>query len=192
MPKQVDATAQREAIRDAARRVFAHRGIPETGLTHVAREAGMGRSSLYHYYPDKEALLRDLVKDTLSAERALFHACLRGQGTVQERVGRLVDGCVALFDTWSSLGRLILDLRLLDAAAFRRFFREIRNEFAAVLRDGQETGEVADDVDPYLAGATLIGAIDGLLFQHFLDRKALDAEALRAELRRLATRSIAP
>lgn len=192
MPKQVDASAQREEIRRAARQVFARRGIPETGLTHVARAAGMGRSSLYHYYPDKEALLRDLVKDTLADERALFHACLRGEGNVIERVGRLLDGCVALFEAWASLGRLFLDLRLLDVAGFRRFFREIRTEFAEVLREGQETGEVAAEVDPTLVGATLIGAIDGLLFQHFLDRKALDPEALRRELGRIANRVLAP
>ncbi|MGH0029626.1 MAG: TetR/AcrR family transcriptional regulator [Myxococcota bacterium] len=192
MPKQVDAAAQRQEIRTAARRVFARRGIADTGLGHVARAAGMGRSSLYHYYPDKEALLRDLVKDVLAEERALFRACLRGPGSVQARVERLLDGCVGLFDAWASLGRLFIDLRLRDAVAFRRFFREIRDEFADVLREGQRRGEVAAGVDPFLAGASLIGAIDGLLFQHFLDRRALDPEALRNELGRIARRALLP
>lgn len=192
MPKQVDAAAQRREIRRAARRVFARRGVPGTGLAHVARAAGMGRSSLYHYYPDKQALVRDLIADTLAGERALFRACLRGEGGVLERIGRLMDGCVALFDEWASLGRLFIDLRLRDAVGFRRFFREIRDEFASVLREGQRSGEVAADVDPLLAGATLIGAIDGLLFQHFLDSKAFEPEALRRELRRIAKRVIEP
>jgi AcrR family transcriptional regulator len=192
MPKQIDAALQREEIRRAARQVFARRGIPETGLAHVARAAGMGRSSLYHYYPDKQSLLRDLVREVLAEERALFHACLRGEGGVMERVECLLDGCLALFDSWASLGRLFVDLRLRDAVGFRRFFREIRDEFAAVLREGQRSGEVAAEVDPHLSGATLIGAIDGLLFQHFLDRKALDPDALRRELSRIARRMLAP
>lgn len=192
MPKQVDATAQREEIRRAARRVFARGGIPETGLGEVASAAGMGRSSLYHYYPDKQALLRDLVHETLAEERALFHACLRGEGSVLERVESLMDGCVGLFDAWASLGRLFLDLRLHDAVGFRRFFREIRAEFAAVLREGQASGEVSLEVDAELAGATLIGAIDGLLVQHFLDRKAFEPEALRRELGRIAKRVLEP
>ena len=186
MPKQVDAAAQRREIRNAARRVFARRGVPGTGLRHVARAAGMGRTSLYHYYADKDALLHDLVAETLEGERELFHACLRGEGSVLDRVQQLTDGCVALFEDWASLGRLFIDLRLRDAARFRRFFREIRGEFADVLRDGQRRGEVTAELDPVLAGATLIGAIDGLLIQHFLDSKALDPDALRVELRRIA------
>lgn len=192
MPKQVDATAQRQQIRRAARRVFARRGLAGTGLAHVARAARMGRSSLYHYYPDKDALLRDMVADQLAEERALFHACLRSEGTVAERVQRLVDGCVALFDEWAALGRLFIDLRLRDVAGFRVFFREIRAELADVLREGQARGEVTAELDAQLAGAALIGAIDGLLIQHFIDTDALDPDALRRELARIVQRVIVP
>ena len=192
MPKQVDAAAQRHQIRHAARRVFAQQGIPQTGLAHVARAAGMGRSSLYHYYPDKDALLHDLIRDVLAEERALFDACLGGEGSVLERVERLLDGCLALFESWASLGRLFIDLRLRDAVGFRDFFREVRAQLAAVLREGQRCGEVAPEVDPELAGATLIGAIDGLLFQHFLDREAFEPERLRRELGRIAKRALTP
>ncbi len=192
MPKQVDAAAQRREIRQAARRVFARRGVRGTGLGHVARAAGMGRSSLYHYYADKDALLHDLVAETLEDERRLFRDCLRGEGGVLERVQRLTDGCVGLFENWAALGRLFIDLRLRDAARFRRFFREMRAEFADVLREGQRRGEVSADLDPELAGATLIGAIDGLLIQHFLDSRALDPDALRGELRRIAAAVLRP
>ena len=72
MPKIVDARAQRGEIRRAARRVFSRRGVAGTGLAHVAEAAGMGRSSLYHYYADKASLLRDLVRDLL-AEVESFH-----------------------------------------------------------------------------------------------------------------------
>ncbi|MBW2237392.1 MAG: TetR/AcrR family transcriptional regulator [Deltaproteobacteria bacterium] len=173
MPKQVDAAAQRREIRSAARRVFARRGVPGTGLGHVARAAGMGRTSLYHYYADKDALLHDLVAETLEGERELFHACLRAEGSVLDRVQQLTDGCVALFEDWASLGRLFIDLRLRDA-------------------EGQRRGEVTAELDPLLAGATLIGAIDGLLIQHFLDSKALDPDALRVELRRIVRAVLAP
>ncbi|HIE60581.1 MAG TPA: TetR family transcriptional regulator, partial [Microbacterium sp.] len=42
MPKIVDAEVQRDEIRDAARRVFAERGVRGTGLAPVAAAAGMG------------------------------------------------------------------------------------------------------------------------------------------------------
>ena len=192
MPKVVDATEQRHEIRSAARAVFAQRGVRGTGLAHVARAAGMGRSSLYHYYQDKDALLSDLVRETLADERALFRACLRAPGDVIERVLKLVDANVALFDDWAAIGRMTVELRLDDAKRFRRFFREVRAEFAEALREGQTRGEVAIDVHPEIAAATLIAAIDGLLFQHFLDPSALPPDALRSELRRIAERILQP
>lgn len=192
MPKQVDVAAQRQEIRSAARKVFGRKGVRGTGLGHVARAAGMGRTSLYHYYPDKDALLRDLVLEMLAGERELFRACLRAPGPVVPRVHRLVDGCVALFDDWASLGRLFIDLRLGEAVRFRKFFREIREELASALREGRARGEVSAALDPLLVGVTLIGAIDGLLIQHFLDNGALDPEALRGELHRVVDRVLAP
>ena len=68
MPKLVDRVEQRREIRRAARHVFARRGVAGTGLTHVAEAAGMGRSSLYHYYPDKAALMRDLLREVMTEE----------------------------------------------------------------------------------------------------------------------------
>ncbi|TDJ05786.1 MAG: TetR/AcrR family transcriptional regulator [Deltaproteobacteria bacterium] len=79
MPKIVAAAAQRRQIRLAARRVFARRGVARTGLAQVAERAGMGRSTLYHYYPDKAALVRDLARDLLQEEAELFNAACRAK-----------------------------------------------------------------------------------------------------------------
>ena len=191
MPKQVDAHAQRREIRGAARRVFARRGVRGTGLSHVAREVGMGRSSLYHYYSDKDALLRDLVRTTLEQEGALFRDCLRAPGTALERVHRLLDALLETFEEWASVGRMQIEFRVRDAR-FRRFFRNIRDELATALEDGQAHGEIDAALDPQLGAATLIGAIDGLLLQYFIDAKAFDLDALAVELRRVASRMLAP
>lgn len=191
MPKQVDATAQRSEIRDAARRVFSSLGVEGTGLTHVAREAGMGRSSLYHYYPDKAALLDDLMREALEQESLLFRTCLRGVGGARERLDSLIDASVAMFEDWAAVGRMLLDFRLRDATRFGRYFEQIREELARALREGQLAGEIDATLNPTLTAAVLIGAIDGLLLQHFLDPEALDPEALRLELRRVATQATA-
>ena len=191
MPKIVDAADQRRQICEAARRVFARRGVAGTGLAHVAEAAGMGRSSLYHYYPDKPTLLRDLVKQLLDDELAVFVAVLRGDGTPGERVERLARGMVALFDEYSASFRMVFDLRLRDAGRFRLFFRKIRKELAAVIAEGQAQGEFDAALDPALAASTLIGAIDGLLFQHFADGRAFQLDALSDELARMTRKGLA-
>ncbi len=183
MPKVVDTAEQRRGIRRAARRVFARRGIAGTGLTHVAKAAGMGRSSLYHYYPDKRSLVRDLVRDVLAEEEALFGASLRAGGTPLERIERLTEALTGLFDEWSKVGRMLFDLWSRDGSRFRPFFRAIRSDLAALVAEGQRTGEIDPELDPELAAATVIGTIDGMLLQHFIDPRAFpDRDALRKAL----------
>jgi AcrR family transcriptional regulator len=191
MPKLVDAGAQRQEIRAAARAVFARRGVTGTGLTHVAEVAGMGRSSLYHYYPDKDALLRDLVREMLEDEEALFRSALHGEGSPLTRIERLTGSLVSFFDTWSGFARMLFDLRLREGALFRPFFRRVRAELAGVIAEGQRAREIDTSLDPALAASTLIGAIDGLLFQYSVDRSAFpDLGALGAALCASARREL--
>lgn len=44
-------------ITAAARTLFATRGIAKTSFTDVAREVGVARGLIYHYFPDKDALV---------------------------------------------------------------------------------------------------------------------------------------
>jgi AcrR family transcriptional regulator len=193
MPKIVDARAQRQEIRRAARRVFARRGVRGTGLAHVAGAAGMGRSSLYHYYPDKASLVRDLSRELLDEEEALFAAAVRAEGSPLERLDRLAGSLVHFFDAWSSLGRVVADLRSLDRGRFRTFFRTIRGHLADLIAEGQAQGEIDPGLDPTHASATLIGAIDGLLLQDFVDPGAFrDRDALSRDLVTMLRKSLLP
>ena len=190
MPKVVDATSQREEIRAAARQVFARRGVRGTGLAHVAEAAGMGRSSLYHYYPDKRALLSDMVGEMLEQERELFRACLQSDGPPLQRLEGLARACAGLFPEWASFGRVIIDLRLEDAKRMRGFFRAIRRDTAVVIAEGQADGSIAASPSARVQSSILIGAIDGLLLQYFIDPRALPspddlAEALVGVTRRM-------
>lgn len=191
MPKVVDARSQRVDIRAAARRVFAERGVRGTGLAHVAEAAGMGRSSLYHYYPDKDALLAEMVGEMLEQERALFRHCLRASGSPLERLEGLARACAALFPEWAAFGRVILDLRLEDAKGMRGFFRLIRRDVAAVIAEGQVDGSFARSPAAEVQASILIGAIDGLLLQYFVDPRALPApEALTGALADVVRRMV--
>jgi AcrR family transcriptional regulator len=182
LPKVVDAEEQRSQIRRAARRVFARRGVAGTGLAHVAAAVGMGRSSLYHYYPDKASLVRDLVRDVMAGEEALFAAAVRAEGTPLARIEALTARMAELFEHWSSIGRMLLDLRLRDAQGFRPFFRKIRAHLAEVIEEGQRRGEIDRSLDPALTASIVIGAIDGLLLQHFVDAHALPRADSLADL----------
>lgn len=175
MPKIVDADAQRRVIRRAARRVFARRGVESAGLIHVARAAGVGRASLYHYYSDKAALVRDLVRDLLSEEERIVAAAARSpEGTPMQRIERLSGELAELFGEWTSLGRMLFDLWSTAGEMFRPFFRKIRGDLAELIAQGQRKGEIDRALKPREAATAVIGLIDGMLLQGMVDRAAFE------------------
>ena len=59
----------RQAIADAAARLFAERGYEQVAVSDVAREAEVSEQTVYNYFPTKEQLVTDrdqLVQDELS------------------------------------------------------------------------------------------------------------------------------
>ena len=70
-PLRRDAERNRQRILEAAREVFAERGIAAT-LDDVAIRAGVGVGTVYRRFPDKEALLSAVFLDVL--DRLAAHA----------------------------------------------------------------------------------------------------------------------
>jgi len=191
MPKIVDPQKQREQIRNAAWRVFAARGVKGTGLEHVARAMGVGRSSLYHYYPDKESLVRDLTTELLREEELAFVKALKGEGSALERIDRLANDLTAVFSEWLAVGPMFFDLRRLGDAKFRLFYRKVRKMLAELIAEGQGRHEIAGSLDPELTSAAIVGMIDGLLLQYLIEPKAFpDSGRLRDEVRTLTRRGL--
>jgi len=70
-PLRADARDNRRRLLEAARDVFIDRG-PDGSLEEIARRAGTGIATLYRRFPDRRALIREVVLDALqrTAEEA--------------------------------------------------------------------------------------------------------------------------
>jgi AcrR family transcriptional regulator len=63
---RADAERNRRRVLDAASQVFAERG-PTATLNDVAQAAGVGVGTIYRKFPDKQALLDELLEDKVGA-----------------------------------------------------------------------------------------------------------------------------
>src|SRR4051794_38839809 len=61
-PMRADARRNRESILAAARELFAS-SQPEVQIDEVARVAGVGVGTVYRHFPDKHALMGELVRE---------------------------------------------------------------------------------------------------------------------------------
>ncbi len=55
--------ARRRHILDAAAGVFAHKGFEAATVAEICRAAGVGSGTLFHYFPDKGAIFRELFRE---------------------------------------------------------------------------------------------------------------------------------
>ncbi len=177
MPKLVDEAARRERIRTAALSVFSRHGLAKTGLAHVARAAGMRRSTLYHYYPDKAALLRDLAREVLDGEETLFQAVLAGEGRAMTRIEQVCDELLAFLEQRSGPGRVLVELWASEPRLVRTMLRRVRAMVAELVRQGQKDGDIRGSLDPDATAVLLVSLLDGLFIQHFLDPGEVRADS---------------
>ena len=49
-------------ILDAAQKRFAHYGIHKVTMDEIAEDCGLGKASLYYYFPTKEDLFRGVIE----------------------------------------------------------------------------------------------------------------------------------
>lgn len=64
-----DHADKRGHILRVAARVFAEAGYDRASMSLVARECGISKANIYHYYPSKDALLFDILDSYLAALR---------------------------------------------------------------------------------------------------------------------------
>lgn len=62
-----DAATNRRRILDAARRLFAARGVDAVTMYDIARAAGVGQGTLYRRYPHKGRLSEELLEESMYA-----------------------------------------------------------------------------------------------------------------------------
>jgi len=161
-----DASRNRAAVIAAAERVFAAHGL-NAPLSEVAREAGVGRATVYRHFPDRYALAAGLYGRHLAEAEALA-AERRGQpGTFETVVRRVADGQRQLAGLFPLMRSVPSAAAQLDALGDR-----ISTLVTRPLADAIELGEVAPDVtvaDVHL----VLTMVEGLLASH--DDDARDA-----------------
>ncbi|MFI7018699.1 TetR/AcrR family transcriptional regulator [Streptomyces sp. NPDC050164] len=86
---RADALRNRERIVTAAREMFVEHG-PEVPLDEIARRAGVGNATVYRHFPDRDALVREVVCSVLDSTGAAGELALAEAGDAFEALERFV------------------------------------------------------------------------------------------------------
>lgn len=142
-----DAAANRAALLEAARRIIAR--DPHASMDAIARDAGLSRRAMYGHFPDRDALLRELIH----AGVARFNAIAlepQADASAPLAIARL------LVRLWGEVAQVQVNaaLALDDAhvAETAAALAPLRRRLLQIVRDGQRDGTLrADMTAPQLA-----------------------------------------
>src|SRR3954470_23369095 len=77
----------RAKLLQAARKVFAEKGLGEATARDIVRETDLASGTFYNYFTDKEDAFRALLEEMAERSRAIVRAQRRQAGiTIEERV----------------------------------------------------------------------------------------------------------
>ena len=163
-----DALSSRDAILDAAERLFARQGFNATTVKQIGAESGVNSALLYYYFADKETLYREMLRRGLAAFNRAGVEQLTAALPPAEAIRRFARFQVDFMTAHPFLPRLLVR-ELLDheaAHAEEQIATAAAGIFAglcAVIRRGQAAGEFRADVDPRFAAISIVGQVAYML-----------------------------
>jgi len=154
---RADARRNREGILAAARELFAA-SPPEVQMDDLARRAGVGVGTVYRHFPDKEALMGELVRERFVLFNGRLSAALADTGS--EPVDALADALranaagvaedAATRFAFMSGGERVFAHAAVETEEFMRLARKL---VSRARRAGQLTaGFRADDIPMLMCG----------------------------------------
>ena len=138
----------REAIVDAAQRLFLERGFGAVSMDDLAAAAGVARRTLYNQFTSKEEIFREMLLRVSGQLETALPPGIETQGDVEEVLRLVARMILALHKNPEYLGFLRM------VVADSRQFPWIAEEFAAVMEPQ------AERFTRYLAHLTAMGILD--------------------------------
>jgi AcrR family transcriptional regulator len=154
-----------QEIADAAAEVFYEKGYEAATLQEIADRVGILKGSIYYYIKTKGDLLDNLLIDVHTEGLAMIRECAAIEGTIFDKLSAMIRGHISYMSRNQTKTSVYLhELKALGAEHRDRLFRshEHRDEFLALLKQGQAEGLVDPELDPKLTAQTMLGWINSL------------------------------
>ena len=144
----------RRALLDAATLVLGKDAAASLG--QVATVAGVGRTTLYRYFPTREDLVRALVVDALDRVAQAIEAAQPAAGSAIEALQRVADTVIPL---GPSLRFLAAEPAVYHTPELLRRWYDALEPVAEAIRRGQTAGEIRRELPVTWVVDSFAGAI---------------------------------
>jgi AcrR family transcriptional regulator len=160
------------AIIDSAATVLAERG-EATSMEEIASSAGIGRATLYRYFPNREELLRAMAAASVQELAARVKEADLEAVPLEEAIARLARGIIATGSKYIALS--------LDSTKYTDAYPEVEAEVVepirALFRRAITDGSLREDLPPDVLMDLFTGLIKGALDATASRRRGIEEAA---------------
>ena len=173
----------RQALLDAAEKVFGELGYHNSGIVEITQAADVALGTFYLYFPDKRAIFRELVRTLNTRLRAAIQEKVAG---IADRVEVEVAGFEEFFRfvrDHHNLYRVVLQAETVDEDIYRWHYRTIATGYVRGLREAQAKGQIRTDLDAETIAYALMGMSEALGMRSVLWEGKLPSAVARRTIR---------
>ncbi len=172
---KVNKEQKREAILDAAIRVFAEKGFHGSRISDVAKEAGVAEGTIYLYFKNKDDLLLSVFSKRVGAFVEDVNRCVAIQNSPTEKLRAIIEKHFTHLESDPHLAQ-VLQIELRSCSAFMRGGISPELKFylgliGKVLEEGRTQGVFREDMDVSVASKAFFGMLDEVATVWVLRRK---------------------
>jgi len=185
--KKESAEKRKTQILDAAMDVFSRLGFSKARMDDIVRESGLSKGAIYWYFKSKDSIIAAMLGRIFSKEHRALQDILIGEGTVSDRLTRLVRKSAQHTMSLKFSVPLMFEFYALAAhheqvrSALQRYYDTYRNDLARLIQEGIDSGEFIP-VDADKVALSIIATIEGLILLWTIDpeRVFLEEDVLHA------------
>ncbi|GFN34227.1 TetR/AcrR family transcriptional regulator [Tepidimicrobium xylanilyticum] len=171
MPKIVDYELKKKEIVEKAREVFTKYGYINTNLSHISNQCGMGRTTIYQYFSNKDEIFYHTMSHTLENMRTQVRAIAIDEGlTFIDKLKKIVHQLIEessnnhtfllLLETWLILKRE----RNETLEKLKDYIQELKSILEELIKEGIEAKEIKE-VDSRSLAETIYTLIETFTLQ---------------------------
>jgi AcrR family transcriptional regulator len=161
------------AVLAAAEYLFVTRGYNGTTTADIGKLAGLTKGAVYFYFPDKEAILLELLNAVRQSVLVPMRVRLRNKDlSPAQRIGAFLayGGQIAQEFPGSMLLPIVVSIEFAGTNStgeqrVKAGYRKVSEEVQRVLEEGQANGEIRSDLDAAAMASALIATNDGLMLE---------------------------
>jgi AcrR family transcriptional regulator len=162
----------KKLILDVAKRLFSKYGLRKTTVDEIAKEARIGKGTIYHYYESKEAIFFDVVENEVEALKGGITEAVDSAQKADEKLKAYMVTRMRLFNKFANFYSTFKE-EYIEYYGFVNRIHEKYNDFEItrigdIIKDGIKSGIFSVE-NPALTAFALLVTMKGMEYYWALE-----------------------